>query len=96
MARGMDIENAENVVSYDAPRYMKTYVHRVGRTARAGREGSAYVIVREEEVYHFKRMMRLSGKKLTKMKIGEEKLDELVERYEATLRKLERTVKSEK
>ena len=96
MARGMDIENADHVVSYDAPRYMKTYVHRVGRTARAGREGNAYVIVREEEAYHFKRMMRSNGKKLMKIKIKLEQLDGLVERYQKTLEELESAMQKEK
>jgi ATP-dependent RNA helicase DDX51/DBP6 len=96
MARGMDIENVDHVVCYDAPRYMKTYVHRVGRTARAGRDGNAYVIVREEEAYHFRRMMKLGGKGLKKMKIRQCELDELVGRYEVALSLLESTVKSEK
>ena len=39
MARGMDIENVEFVISYDPPANVKTYVHRVGRTARAGQSG---------------------------------------------------------
>ena len=96
MARGMDIENVDHVVCYDAPRYMKTYVHRVGRTARAGREGNAYVIVREEEAYHFRRMMKSGGKDLRKMKIRQCELDELVGRYEVALSELESVVKSEK
>ena len=40
MSRGMDIENVDFVVSYDPPVNMKTYVHRVGRTARAGNRGN--------------------------------------------------------
>jgi hypothetical protein len=36
MTRGMDVEGVANVVNYDAPVYVKTYVHRAGRTARAG------------------------------------------------------------
>ena len=41
MTRGMDVAGVENVVNYDAPVYVKTYVHRAGRTARAG-EGRAW------------------------------------------------------
>ncbi len=40
MTRGMDVERVANVVSYDAPAFAKTYVHRAGRTARAGRAGT--------------------------------------------------------
>lgn len=36
MTRGMDVAGVQNVVNYDAPVYVKTYVHRAGRTARAG------------------------------------------------------------
>jgi ATP-dependent RNA helicase DDX51/DBP6 len=41
MTRGMDIQSVANVVNYDAPIYAKTYVHRAGRTARAGRPGDS-------------------------------------------------------
>ena len=50
MTRGMDVDDVAAVVSYDAPVYAKTYVHRVGRTARAGKEGAAYTILRKAEV----------------------------------------------
>ena len=50
MTRGMDIKEVHNVVNYDAPVYAKTYVHRVGRTARAGAAGRAFTLLRHEEV----------------------------------------------
>ena len=40
MARGMDIDSVQYVISYDAPNYAKGYIHRVGRTARAGNKGT--------------------------------------------------------
>lgn len=49
LARGMDIENVNVVVSYDFPRHIKTYVHRVGRTARAGRPGLAVTMLARYE-----------------------------------------------
>ena len=39
------------VINYDVPVYMKTYLHRVGRTARAGEHGIAYTILRPQEVF---------------------------------------------
>ncbi|CAI5500540.1 unnamed protein product [Closterium sp. Naga37s-1] len=54
MTRGMDVEGVFNVVSYDAPVYPKTFVHRAGRTARAGRPGHCYTILRKQEVRNFK------------------------------------------
>jgi len=50
MARGLDIDVIANVVSYDAPVRIQTYIHRVGRTARAGREGTAYTLLTGREV----------------------------------------------
>lgn len=50
ISRGIDITHVSHVVSYDAPVDMRKYVHRVGRTARAGREGSAWTLVEEQEV----------------------------------------------
>ncbi|KAG1663277.1 hypothetical protein FOA52_006318 [Chlamydomonas sp. UWO 241] len=58
MTRGMDVESVGAVVNYDAPVYAKTYVHRAGRTARAGRSGSVYSLLRPEDVRHFKAMLR--------------------------------------
>jgi ATP-dependent RNA helicase DDX51/DBP6 len=50
IARGMDIHNVAHVVNYDVPLDIRKYVHRVGRTARAGRDGDAWTLVEEQEV----------------------------------------------
>jgi ATP-dependent RNA helicase DDX51/DBP6 len=50
IARGMDLPSVEHVVSYDIPLDMRKYVHRVGRTARAGRSGTAWSLVENQEV----------------------------------------------
>jgi ATP-dependent RNA helicase DDX51/DBP6 len=50
-------QGVDAVVSYDTPVYLKTYVHRVGRTARAGRAGQAFTLLRPQEVRHFKAML---------------------------------------
>lgn len=50
ISRGMDISHVSHVVSYDAPVDIRKYVHRAGRTARAGREGDAWTLVEEQEV----------------------------------------------
>ena len=46
----MDISHVSHVVSYDSPVDIHKYVHRVGRTARAGRAGDAWTLVEEQEV----------------------------------------------
>ena len=49
-ARGIDIPFLENVVHYDFPTKMKLFIHRAGRTARAGRKGTSYGIITNEEL----------------------------------------------
>ncbi len=50
ISRGIDISHVSHVVSYDAPIDIRKYVHRAGRTARAGRTGDAWTLVEEQEV----------------------------------------------
>jgi ATP-dependent RNA helicase DDX51/DBP6 len=70
MTRGMDVEGVAVVVNYDAPVYVKTYVHRAGRTARAGRGGRVVTLLRKEDVRHFKGMLR----KADNAYVGDEQL----------------------
>lgn len=49
ISRGIDISHVSHVVSYDVPIDMRKYVHRVGRTARAGRHGDAWTLVESQE-----------------------------------------------
>uniref|UniRef100_A0A9J7X1Z4 ATP-dependent RNA helicase n=1 Tax=Cyprinus carpio carpio TaxID=630221 RepID=A0A9J7X1Z4_CYPCA len=49
-ARGIDINGVKCVINYDAPQYIRTYIHRVGRTARAGKAGSAFTFLLEVQV----------------------------------------------
>ena len=53
ISRGIDISHDSHVVSYDVPVDMRKYVHRVGRTARAGKTGEAWTLVEEQEVLIF-------------------------------------------
>ncbi|KAG8965381.1 ATP-dependent RNA helicase dbp6 [Tulasnella sp. 408] len=50
MSRGIDMANVAHVVNYDVPLDMRRYVHRVGRTARAGRNGDAWTLAENQEV----------------------------------------------
>ena len=54
VARGLDIENVAVVINYEVPASVRGYVHRVGRTARAGRKGMAVSLVEEKEAGWFR------------------------------------------
>ena len=56
LARGMDLHVVENVINYDAPRAITTYIHRVGRTARAGRHGQCITILKQGQSKSFHKM----------------------------------------
>lgn len=62
ISRGIDLPMVRHVISYDAPIDMAKHVHRVGRTARAGRQGDAWTLVEEQEARHFIAMMRRAGR----------------------------------
>ena len=63
-ARGLDIENLSMVINYDLPVESENYVHRIGRTARAGKTGKAVTLASEQDVYELPGIERYIGKKL--------------------------------
>ncbi len=56
MARGIDLPNVKLVINYDPPKFAKTYVHRVGRTARANRAGHSITLLKKGQVGAFRKM----------------------------------------
>jgi superfamily II DNA/RNA helicase len=64
-SRGLDIPSVQLVVNYDVPRVSADYVHRVGRTARAGRAGQAITLVTQYDLEVFAEVEALLGRKLT-------------------------------
>ncbi len=68
-ARGIDVANLEMVINYDLPDVAETYVHRIGRTGRAGKSGTALSFCSEEEKIMVKDIQKLTGKKLTNFAI---------------------------
>jgi len=57
LARGLDILDVQLVVSYDFPKHIKGYIHRAGRTGRAGKPGTAVSILTTNQVGIFKQML---------------------------------------
>ncbi|WP_437761607.1 DEAD/DEAH box helicase [Sorangium sp. So ce281] len=63
-ARGLDIEHVSHVINYDVPCSPEVYVHRIGRTGRAGREGAAITLVEPREHYLIRNVERLTGQRI--------------------------------
>jgi ATP-dependent helicase YprA (DUF1998 family) len=63
-SRGLDIPSVDLVVNFEIPRNSKDYIHRVGRTARAGRSGQSVTFVTQYDVELFQRIEDLIGKKM--------------------------------
>ncbi|MEM8525703.1 MAG: DEAD/DEAH box helicase [Bacteroidota bacterium] len=67
-ARGIDIDKLKYVINYDIPNIAETYVHRIGRSGRAGEEGIAISIAEPEENAYIKDIEKLIKKKVTEIK----------------------------
>ncbi|MCW4129360.1 DEAD/DEAH box helicase [Prevotella copri] len=71
VARGIDIDDIEMVINYDVPHDTEDYVHRIGRTARANRDGRAITFVNEEDQYWFQQIEKFLEKVVEKMPLPE-------------------------
>ncbi|QHS58642.1 DEAD/DEAH box helicase [Chitinophaga agri] len=69
LSRGIDIEDIDLVINYDVPNDAEDYIHRIGRTARAATDGTAYTIVSEKEQRKFARIEEVLGKPVTKAEV---------------------------
>ncbi|AFK04852.1 DEAD/DEAH box helicase domain protein [Emticicia oligotrophica DSM 17448] len=63
-ARGIDVDDLAYVINYEIPNIPETYVHRIGRTGRAGSNGIAFSFCENEELTYLKDIQRLIGKKI--------------------------------
>ena len=71
VARGIDIDDISMVINYDVPHDAEDYVHRIGRTARAAREGSAITFVSDDDIYYFQLIEKFLGKQVDKTPLPE-------------------------
>lgn len=93
IARGIDVANIEQVILYDSPHNIEAYIHRIGRTSRAGKEGSAYTLMMDSERMFFKEMLQQVGRELpTTHKIPKCELDKHIEMYELALKNIQSIV----
>jgi superfamily II DNA/RNA helicase len=71
VSRGIDIDDIQMVINYDAPRDPEDYVHRIGRTARANREGQAITLVTPKDWPHLLKIEKLIEKEIDKPDLPE-------------------------
>ncbi|GBM92312.1 ATP-dependent RNA helicase DDX51 [Araneus ventricosus] len=86
VARGIDIEDVDCVISYDVPLHIKRYVHRIGRTARAGKRGTALTLLTEVESSSFKKILKSAGMPVpTHIDVANKDLEVYVESFKNAL-----------
>ena len=71
VARGIDIDDITMVINYDVPHDAEDYVHRIGRTARADRDGVAITFVNEDDMYAFHQIEKFLEREITKNPLPE-------------------------
>lgn len=71
LARGIDIDDIAMVINYDVPHDAEDYVHRIGRTARADRDGIAITLVNEDDMYAFHQIEKFLAKDIKKNPLPE-------------------------
>lgn len=93
-ARGIDVENVTHVINYDLPQDTESYVHRIGRTGRAGREGVAYTLVTSREYMTLKQIERSTQSKVKRKEIPT--IDDIFEaKYKNMIEKVQETLQSD-
>ena len=71
VARGIDIDDIAMVINFDVPHDPEDYVHRIGRTARAERDGVAITFVSDDEIYSFKQIEKFLDRDVEKVALPE-------------------------
>ncbi|SIN73225.1 DEAD/DEAH box helicase [Chitinophaga niabensis] len=72
LSRGIDVEDIDLVINYDVPNDGEDYIHRIGRTARAATDGTAYTFIGPKEQNRFVRIEELLGHPVVKAPVPEE------------------------
>jgi superfamily II DNA/RNA helicase len=84
--RGIDIQNIDCVILYDLPKNIRTYTHRIGRTARAGKVGRSITIVEKERLSIFRSTIKTHRRnKLKYMDIKKEDFSSMLPDYQKAL-----------
>ncbi|ELP92108.1 ATP-dependent rRNA helicase rrp3, putative [Entamoeba invadens IP1] len=94
-SRGLDIPDVDFVINYDCPVEPKDYIHRVGRTARAGKSGMAITIVTQYSLEFYQRIETMIEKKLDEYKVEEQVAMSYVNRCSEAMRVVNQILKDE-
>lgn len=93
-ARGIDVENISHVINYELPQDIESYVHRIGRTGRANREGTAYTLVTTREYMALKQIERITKGRIWRREVPS--VDDIfLSKYKGMLTKVKETLQSE-
>uniref|UniRef100_A0AAY4DLR4 ATP-dependent RNA helicase n=1 Tax=Denticeps clupeoides TaxID=299321 RepID=A0AAY4DLR4_9TELE len=93
-ARGIDVNGVKFVLNYDAPQFIRTYIHRVGRTARAGNTGLAFTFLLKIQERNFLQMVAEAGSPgIQRQLVNPECLKNMEDRYQQTLVQLASAIK---
>ena len=96
-ARGLDVKRISHVINYDVPYDNESYVHRIGRTGRAGREGKAIIFVTQKESRLLRSIEKSTRQKIVPFKlpssseVSDLRIQQITERLVRTSKKLELT-----
>ena len=87
VARGLDVQRNTHVINYDMPHDTESYVHRIGRTGRAGREGTAILFIPPRGDRMLKSIERSTGQKITPLKLPspQDITDNRIARFKANI-----------
>lgn len=94
-ARGLDVSDIDLVFNYDLPQQAEYYVHRIGRTARAGKKGTSFTFVTSRDYPKFREIEKYANTKMEKMKlptkadVERESLDNLFDKVKKNILKAE-------
>ncbi len=91
-ARGMDVSEVSHVINFDLPRDYDDYVHRIGRTARAGHKGDAITLISPADQWHWSKIQKLMRKnvKISPLPVGVEVVETEFEENQEQLREIDR------
>lgn len=98
MARGLDIDNVSHVINFDTPDYPENYMHRIGRTGRAEREGQAIIFSTVKEQDSLEKIEALMQMEIPELEIPEsvEISDELIEEERTVIKERNNPIKRKK